>query len=256
MIPPEVKRGEEREPFTVSAGICLVKSDLIRTVEILMLRHEDGKWGIPAGGVEQGESPKEAALREFREETKEMERIRIDDFRFLGPIGEYTVFRPNEHPRLGIIYLAEFVKGEIASEKKRVVSVRIPPAPEDWPKETFFSYTYLGELFKKGELRYPEFTLTAAEDLLRGVSTIGTKIVFDERGNYQIDRRYTQIVGELGWRPIEPPKDFLIAHILAGREGLELAMERLVEINTVLPNLVGIRGVIDLGKPRKQEGRA
>lgn len=248
MMPPEVKRGEEREPFTVSVGICLVKSDLIRTAEILMLRHEDGKWGIPAGGVEQGESPKEAALREFREETEGMESIRVDDFRFLGPIGEYTVFRPNDHPRLGIVYLAEFVKGEIASEKKRVVSVRIPPAPEDWPKETFFSYTYLGELLKRGELRYPEFTLTAAGDLLRGISTIGTKIVFDESGNYMIDRGHTQIVGELGWRPIEPPKDYLIAHILAGKEGRELAMKGLVEINTALPHLVGIRGVIGVGK--------
>lgn len=241
MTPPEVKKGQEREPFTVSAGICLVRSDLIRSVEILMLRHEDGKWGIPAGGVEQGESPKEAALREFREETKGMKRIRIDDFRFFGPIGDYTVFRPNEHPRLGIVYLAELVKGGI---------VRLDP--EEELKEEFISYTYLGKLFERGEIRYPEFTLTAIGDLLRGVSTTGTKIIFDESGSYMIDRRHMEIAGELGWRPIEPPKDFLIAHILAGKEGLELAMKRLVEINTVLPNLAGIRGTIGLERPRKQ----
>ncbi len=33
-------------------------------------KHQGGKWGLPAGGVEQGETEKEAVIREVREETE------------------------------------------------------------------------------------------------------------------------------------------------------------------------------------------
>lgn len=38
--------------------------------EILVLRkREDGQWSLPAGGIDPGESPREALVREVREET-------------------------------------------------------------------------------------------------------------------------------------------------------------------------------------------
>ena len=39
------------------------------TGRFLMVRHIDRAWEMPGGRIEKGESPREAALREFQEET-------------------------------------------------------------------------------------------------------------------------------------------------------------------------------------------
>ena len=62
-------------PAQHSAGILLFRATA--TVEVLLIKpggpywrnKEAGAWMIPKGAVEPGESPKEAALREFEEET-------------------------------------------------------------------------------------------------------------------------------------------------------------------------------------------
>ena len=38
-------------------------------MHLLLIRDPYGKWGLPKGHVENGESSREAALREVREET-------------------------------------------------------------------------------------------------------------------------------------------------------------------------------------------
>ncbi len=40
-----------------------------KTIEILLIQDSKGRWTIPKGHIEEGESPREAAEREIREET-------------------------------------------------------------------------------------------------------------------------------------------------------------------------------------------
>jgi 8-oxo-dGTP pyrophosphatase MutT (NUDIX family) len=47
-----------------SAGGIVVRGD-----EVLMIRDRYGRWTFPKGHIEQGETPKEAAVREVLEET-------------------------------------------------------------------------------------------------------------------------------------------------------------------------------------------
>src|SRR5258705_584073 len=63
-------------PPAVSAGVLLFR-DRDGATEVLLIRpggpywtnRDTGAWMIPKGGVEPGEVPAEAALREFEEET-------------------------------------------------------------------------------------------------------------------------------------------------------------------------------------------
>jgi len=57
------------EPFVTVARVCAA---IIRDGKILMVQHRhDGRsyWTLPGGGVEWGESPSEAVVREVHEET-------------------------------------------------------------------------------------------------------------------------------------------------------------------------------------------
>ncbi|MFD0523991.1 NUDIX hydrolase [Paractinoplanes durhamensis] len=57
---------------------------------LLMRRGDDGRWGLPAGMIEPGEQPADAALREVFEETgivAEIER--------LGGVGTHETVYPN-----------------------------------------------------------------------------------------------------------------------------------------------------------------
>jgi 8-oxo-dGTP pyrophosphatase MutT (NUDIX family) len=44
--------------------------------EILLLRHTSGRWMLPKGTIEEGETPQEVALREVGEETG-LSRLRV-----------------------------------------------------------------------------------------------------------------------------------------------------------------------------------
>jgi 8-oxo-dGTP pyrophosphatase MutT (NUDIX family) len=60
------------------------------TVHVLLIRDPNGKWGLPKGHVENGESSREAALREVREETG---LTNIDAGPSLGTIDWYFKFK-------------------------------------------------------------------------------------------------------------------------------------------------------------------
>jgi len=52
-----------------SYAICLDREDRILLCRLAANEPEPGAWTLPGGGVEEGETPEQAAVREVREET-------------------------------------------------------------------------------------------------------------------------------------------------------------------------------------------
>jgi 8-oxo-dGTP pyrophosphatase MutT (NUDIX family) len=78
---------------------------------ILLLKHESGKWMLPKGTIESGETPEEVALREVREETG------LSNVRVVSDLGEerYFFFWRSEdtyYDKTVRYYLLEFLGGE------------------------------------------------------------------------------------------------------------------------------------------------
>lgn len=81
---------------------------------ILLLKHESGKWMLPKGTIEEGETPEAVALREVREETG------ISHVRVVADLGEerYHFFWRSEdtyYDKTVRYYLLEFLGGEEAA---------------------------------------------------------------------------------------------------------------------------------------------
>jgi len=81
---------------------------------ILLLKHESGKWMLPKGTIERGETPEEVALREVREETG-ISRVRV-----VADLGEeryYFFWRSEDafYDKTVRYFLLEFLGGEDAA---------------------------------------------------------------------------------------------------------------------------------------------
>jgi len=81
---------------------------------ILLLRHTSGKWMLPKGTIETGETPEAVALREVREETG------ISKVRVVADLGEeryYFFWRSEDtyYDKTVRYFLLEFQGGEEAS---------------------------------------------------------------------------------------------------------------------------------------------
>jgi len=66
----ETERDEKVYPILV---VCAL---IVRDGNVLMERHEDGKWNLPGGKVKINETPKNALVREMREQLN----IEIDAY--------------------------------------------------------------------------------------------------------------------------------------------------------------------------------
>jgi len=86
-------------------------------VEILLLKHEGGKWMLPKGTIEAGETPEAVALREVREETG------LSNVRVVGDLGQerYSFFWRTEdtfYNKTVRYFLLEFQGGEEAAPQR------------------------------------------------------------------------------------------------------------------------------------------
>jgi len=92
-------------------------------VRILLLQHEAGKWMLPKGTIEPGETPEAVALREVAEETG------LHNVRIVQDLGEerYLFFWKTEdtyYDKTVHYYLMEFLGGEDACPQREEGFVR------------------------------------------------------------------------------------------------------------------------------------
>ena len=90
---------------------------------ILLLQHETGKWMLPKGTIERGETPDGVALREVAEETG------LRNVRIVADLGEehYMFFWKAEdtyYDKTVHYYLMEFLGGEEARPQREEGFVR------------------------------------------------------------------------------------------------------------------------------------
>jgi 8-oxo-dGTP diphosphatase len=91
-------------------GICIDKRGAI-----LLSRYgpPDGRWGLPGGGVEHGEHPEDAVVREVSEETGYAVRVE----RLLAvESGTWTTADRLSIHSVNFLYLVELIGGDLAFE--------------------------------------------------------------------------------------------------------------------------------------------
>jgi ADP-ribose pyrophosphatase YjhB (NUDIX family) len=112
-------------------GVSAVIRDDAERV-LFMRRADDGRWGLPAGAVDPGESPAEAIVREVREETG----LVVRPVRVAGVFGGagYRHRYPNgdEAEWTVAAFECEVVGGELAPRDGEALELRYF-APEEAP---------------------------------------------------------------------------------------------------------------------------
>ena len=101
---------------------CLIRDDGGR---ILFVRHVDGRWTFPAGAMDPGERPAEAAAREVHEEAGVVvEPTRIVGVYGGGPAFQATYVNGDEVAWITVMFEAQIVSGEPAPSDDETAEVR------------------------------------------------------------------------------------------------------------------------------------
>ena len=104
------RRGRKPVKQARSAGGVVFRRD-DGDARVLLLKHTSGKWMLPKGTIESGETPEEVALREVREETG-LSKVRV-----VADLGEeryYFFWRSEDayYDKTVRYFLLEFLGGE------------------------------------------------------------------------------------------------------------------------------------------------
>ncbi len=159
---------KERAPASISVAGLVPCQDgrLLLTVE------EEGKIGLPGGGIEPLEDPFDTLKREFSEETG-LDGNNLDKWEML----EKTVvmFAEGDKTRIGIV-IATTYKGELPNDDGWKVDSSISIKP--------FSATEILELLKnEQQIRRPEFNVP---QLTRWLITVYNKGISEKNGNEEL----------------------------------------------------------------------
>ena len=109
------KRRKPVKQANSAGGVVFRRTD--DHVEILVLQHEGGKWMLPKGTIEAGETPEVVAIREVREETG------LSNVRVVTDLGQerYSFFWRTEdtyYDKTVHYFLLEFLGGEEAHPQR------------------------------------------------------------------------------------------------------------------------------------------
>src|ERR1044071_9636006 len=108
--------GESRDTKLGAYAFCVRGDEAVLLARMAPDAPDAGLWTLPGGGVEFGEHPDDAVLRELREETGLVgERGQV------VAVSSRTYERPPSHPRtpfqhLGLIYVVRVEGGELVLE--------------------------------------------------------------------------------------------------------------------------------------------
>ncbi len=94
-----------------SAGIILFRLDKNSNKEYLILQYNPTYWGLCKGGLEEGESMKDAAIREAKEETNLAEISFLDGFEH--KINYYLTLDGERYYKEVTYFLGEVKNGEV-----------------------------------------------------------------------------------------------------------------------------------------------
>ena len=118
-----------------SYGIIPLKyNDSLNGWEALLVQHQGGHWAFPKGHANKGESPKETAARELKEETG----LTIERFLSDEVLKEnYAFFFQKKRILKTVLYYIAAVKGEVVIQIEEISASRWLPLNEATKSMTF-----------------------------------------------------------------------------------------------------------------------
>lgn len=119
---------------------------------LLLLRTDNGRWGIPGGAMEMGEQLQETAIRETQEETGlQVSNLELLDV-FSGPDLYYRYPNGDEVYNVTVVYVARDVKGEAAVDYAEHACMQFFPL-NGLPENISPPVKTILEAFRTAELR-------------------------------------------------------------------------------------------------------
>lgn len=101
--------GKGRRGFPVAAHLLLIRGRQVLLSRRYNTGYQDGKWSVPAGHLEDGESITECVIREAREEID----IRVDAASLEPPIVLHRMAPEQHGSRIDFFFVARSYSGEV-----------------------------------------------------------------------------------------------------------------------------------------------